>query len=257
MNVYEIHAKSQGFAARVAETQRVMRELPKLGACVVSTSWGKDSTALAHLALEVWGSVDLFHMPYSLLPGYEEVVKAAESDSRVRVHRLEVPGQESITLADVVEFLREHGLAHEWSRAKLATLERTRNKRWATDWACDRGFRVVCLGLRAAESRSRRMHLLSHGMTYRKSEVPELWHSNPLAWWSHRDLWAYIFSRGLVYAEVYDRETHGLTRETIRSGGWINTDGAALRGTIAWLRFHFPDAYRELTTHFPEMASYA
>jgi 3'-phosphoadenosine 5'-phosphosulfate sulfotransferase (PAPS reductase)/FAD synthetase len=76
--------------------------------------------------------------------------------------------------------------------------------------------------------------------------------AQPLAWWSAQDTWAYLFSREVPYHPLYDRETHGQTRETLRNTGWLSTDGAE-QGRIAWLREHYPDQYRLLEAAFPRI----
>lgn len=65
-------------------------------------------------------------------------------------------------------------------------------------------------------------------------------------------MWARIAERGLPYHPLYDCESHGMTRETLRNSGWLTTVGAA-EGRIAWLRQHFPEQYRALAAEFPQV----
>ena len=251
--LYEILALSRAFRSRAEESLRLLMDLPKLGPCLVSTSWGKDSTVLAHLALEAWGSVDLFHVEYlDALPGDEPVKAAALADPRVTYH--EVPPR---PLAEVVSWFQRVGLPHDRDSAAQADVVAEAKRGPAATWAADHGFAVTVLGLRAEENqRTRGVSLRTRGPVYRLKSG--MWHANPLAWWTGRDVWAYIFSRDLAYNQrVYDAETHGLTRERIRSTGFLSPDGAADRGTAAWLRFHFPDQWVALCRDFPEMTSYA
>ena len=244
-------ALGRAFRDKVEAALRTLEHLERLGPVVVSTSWGKDSVVLADLAARVWGEeVQLLHIGHAhALPGDEPVRAAATG----KVH--EIPAR---SLEESIEWLRhpEIGLPHERTASRMQSIISTRKKDRAVLWATERGVAVMALGMRAEENqRTRGVCFRSRGPVYRRGDV---WIANPLAWWTAKDVWAYIASRNLVYnRQVYDAETHGFTRETIRSTGWLYTDGAPTRGWAAWLKFHFADQFRQLCTHFPEMESYA
>ena len=219
------------------------------GRIVVSTSWGKDSVCLVDLARRVLGDVDLMHIASpAVMPGTDRV-----ADAMVGQCPYHVISQHD--LAGYVAWVRSVGLPHERTRARQNSAVAAIKKDPAIAWALEHEFDGVALGMRAEENPGTRgMNFRVRGATYMlKSGIRII---NPIAWWSGRDVWAYIFSRGLPYNNrIYDAETHGLTRETIRNTGWLSTDGAAMRGRIAWLRHHFPDQYRRLALLFPEVRS--
>lgn len=74
----------------------------------------------------------------------------------------------------------------------------------------------------------------------------------PLAWWTARDVWAYLVSRSVPWHPIYDYEDCGLTREKNRNTGWLSTDGAS-EGRLIWLRRHFPEQWERLATEFPDV----
>lgn len=246
--MYSAWGKLRAHRRRVDDARRVFDEAAALGPLVVSSSWGKDSVALCHLAIDLLGAVPIVHLasPYSL-PGYDDVVRHFSSLTTVHT----IPASRS--LAEYIEWCRDIGLPHERTRASqgrvVSEIKRHRGADVAKEIA---GPGVVqVLGMRAEESRTRRLLFRRIGCVYQRADGARF--ANPLAWWSSRDTWAYIVAHDLPYnRQIYDAETCGLTRETIRNTGWLSTDGAE-HGRLAWLRQHFPAQYRELLTAFTHL----
>ena len=246
MRQYAVYATTKAFAKHVATAARILREGASNGSLVVSTSWGKDSVAMAALALEVLGPVPLLHLasPYAL-PGYDETV--AWFRERTTVHVLDA----SRSLVEYIAWCKAIGLPHERDRGVqqrvVAEIKRDRG----TQWCHDHGFGVQALGMRISEGGPRAAMLRAKGPVYGLKDGT--WKCNPLAYWTGQDVWAYIVSRCLPYnRRLYDAETHGETRESIRNTGWLSTDGAQ-QGRIAWLKQHFPAEYRVLLAEFPQV----
>jgi phosphoadenosine phosphosulfate reductase len=244
-DAYLAHARLRSFERRVEQSRDVLRKAAAVGPLVVSVSWGKDSTALAHLALETLGRVPMLHMssPYAL-PGWERVYDyfAARTDVTV------LPAERS--LAEYLEWCERIGLPHERTANVQSRVVQEIKRDRGGEWAREHGYAVQVLGLRASESVIRRMLLRRRGLLYQLSTGD--WRAQPLAWWSAQDTWAYLFSREVPYHPLYDHETHGQTRETLRNTGWLSTDGAE-QGRIAWLQEHYPAQYRQLAAEFPRI----
>ena len=243
---YEVIASTRSFTRHVETARRILRDGAARGPMAVSVSWGKDSLALAHLALDTLGPVPLFHMasPYGL-PGYDEC--RAYFAARATVH--ELPASRS--LAEYIAWCQDIGLPHERERNvhQKAVSEIKRDR--GTEWAREHGFTVQALGMRIAEKGPRARVLRKRGPVYEMADGS--WKCCPLAYWTTKEVWAYLVSRGVPYnRRLYDAETHGQTRETLRNTGWLSTDGAE-EGRIAWLAFHFPDEYATLAAHFPQV----
>lgn len=242
---FEVHAKTQAFMRHVNTATRELEHAATLGRVVVSMSWGKDSCALGDLACRVLGRVDMMHMACAHeLPGGERVVEHFEQ--RATIH--ELPPLNS--LEESVEWLKIVGLPHERERGAHQRIIQTRKRDRGEDWATDHGYAVTVLGMRAEESVVRRRLFARRGLTYQRASGH--WASNPLGWWKVQDVWAYLVSRGVPWHPLYDAETHGYTRERLRNGGWLYTDGAP-DGWVVWLRHHYPEQYRALVTAFPRM----
>lgn len=247
---YAVWAKTRAFARKLDGARAILRDGLSRGPIVVSVSWGKDSIAMADLALDTLGQVPLLHLssPYAL-PGYDDT--RSYFDARTKVHVLEA----TRSLEEYVEWCKQIGLPHERERSVqqrvVAQIKRDRGAQW-----CDEnGYTVLALGMRIHEGGPRAKLLRGRGPVYelKSGQV----RCCPLAYWTSQDVWAYIASRRLPYNhKLYDAETHGMTRETIRNTGWLSTDGAH-DGRIAWLRQHFPDQYDLLVRHFPHVTLYS
>lgn len=245
---YALRAKLSAYKRRVDKARDVFRQAAAVGPLVVSVSFGKDSVAMADLALETLGAVPFCTMPIvkDPLPGGEHVLEYFRG--RTMVHEIvSEPGD--------VPWCQVGQMEHERSRSQQhGTIDRVKRIPGRT-WARANGFRVQCLGLRAEESKGRRANARFHGLVYPVDDG-SLYVATPIAWWTAADVWARIAERDLPYHSLYDRETHGQTRETLRNTGWLDTSGAH-DGRIAWLRHHYPEQYRMLVAEFPRVAQLA
>jgi 3'-phosphoadenosine 5'-phosphosulfate sulfotransferase (PAPS reductase)/FAD synthetase len=154
------------------------------------------------------------------------------------------------TTSALREWCERIGLPHERTANVQSRVVQEIKRDRGGEWAREHGYAVQVLGLRASESVIRRMLLRRRGLLYQLSTGD--WRAQPLAWWSAQDTWAYLFSREVPYHPLYDHETHGQTRETLRNTGWLSTDGAE-QGRIAWLQEHYPAQYRQLAAEFPRI----
>lgn len=245
-DAYRAHARTKAFARKVDQAKRAIEEAATRGRVVVSSSWGKDSIATLSLALDALGEVQVVHMDSAYkLPGWEPVHE--HFAARAAVHT--IPARR--TLQETIEWLRVVGLGYERETQSATTVAHRMKRDAATEWCDAHGYSVQVLGLRADESNIRRMVLRKRGLVYQIASGQ--WRALPLGWWSVVDVWALIFSRDLPYPRLYDCESHGYNRETLRNTGWLTTIDAP-DGRIAWLRAHFPEQYAQLVAEFPRLA---
>lgn len=239
---YLTWSQTAAFRRKLDRARAEIMAATRTGRYVVSSSWGKDSCALVHLALTVCGPVDVAHLrsPYEL-PGGEDVVQWFAE--RVRVHTVPT----SRTLDEYVAWLQSHGLHYE--RDALLARGKARKADELVEWVLSRGYDTQLLGMRAAESKGRRQCFRVRGLTY---PARGLTVCNPLGWWTARDVWAYLVSHDVPWHPLYDRETHGQSRETLRNAGWLSVHGAE-DARIAWLRQHYPEQYRQLAERLPQV----
>lgn len=249
LETYRVRAQLPSFRRRVLAADAVLRSASERGPIIVATSWGKDSTALADLAVQTLGRVPLLHIASSYrLPGWQRVHDHFAARTEV------VTIEPRRTLTETLEWLHAVGLPHERTRSQQAAVVSAIKKDVGTTYCQNNGYAVQALGMRAEENPRTRGRLFRvRGLTY---EARGLTIVNPIGWWTAADVWSYIADRGLPYHPMYDCESHGLTRETLRNAGWLTTDSAE-RGRIAWLRTHFREQYRLLEREFPQVKIYA
>jgi len=242
---YRVYARTRAFARKVDQARSAIREMAAKGPFAVSCSFGKDSIAVASLVLDEVENPHIIHMdsPYKL-PGWEPVRDYFAA--RARLHM--IPSKK--TLEETIEWLKEVGLGYERETQYAARVTHRAKADAATLWCNANGITGQVLGLRAEESVARRVLLRERGLVYQL--VSGQWRACPIGWWTVTDVWALIFSRDLPYPRLYDCESHGYNRETIRNTGWLTTIGAP-DGRIAWLRRWFPKQYRRLVKEFPRL----
>lgn len=241
--VAELHAATNVYRRRVklAASHILSLDRATAGSWAVSCSWGKDSTALVALAVATMSEPPrVFHLasPYAL-PGADKVAAWAHDRCRVEV----VPYAKC--LSEYVAWLQDAGLGFEREDKSAGAAAKVEG---GAEWATSRGVAGLALGLRRQES-ARRTYITG-GPVLRKSGLVM---ANPLADWTAADVWTYTHQSGLPYHPMYDAETHGYSRETIRNGGWLTTIDP---GRIPWLRRHYPKQYRMLEDAFPYVRSF-
>lgn len=248
-DAYRAHARTKAFQRKVDQAHEAIREITAAGTIAVSSSFGKDSIAVASLALDVIESPHIVHLDSSYkLPGWEPVRDYFAQRARVHV----IPSKRS--LAETIEWLKTVGLGYERETAHATRVTNRAKKDAATLWCDANSISGMLLGLRADESVIRRNLIKKRGLVYQL--VGGQWRAHPIGWWSVVDVWALIFSRDLPYPRLYDCESHGYNRETLRNTGWLTTIDAP-DGRIAWLRQWFPAEYRAIVAEFPRLAQLA
>jgi phosphoadenosine phosphosulfate reductase len=238
---YRAWALTQAFRRKLATAYDEIRSAIASYRFVACSSWGKDSCAMLGLTMDVVGDgFDVVHLrsPYEL-PGHEHVVDWFAS--RCNVHTVDT----TKTLTDYLEWLQRHGLHYEREGQRARGKSGKRDE--LLEWVRSRGYTVQVLGMRADESKGRRQCFRARGLTY---QAHGLTVCNPIGWWTTRDVWAYLVSRGIPWHRLYDCETHSETRETLRNGGWLSVHGCN-DARVPWLRRHFPEQYRALRDAFP------
>lgn len=245
---YEVWAKTDAFRRRVDRARWWTEVAARTGPMVWSVSWGKDSIAMLDLAIETLGRVPAMNLasPYAL-PGFEHVRDhfAARCDLTV------VPSAK--TLTEYIDWCRQVGLPHERERSAQKGVVRKIKTDRAREWISAKGYQVQGLGMRIDEGGPRAKWLKARGPVYQVNDGT--WRACPLASWSSSDVWAYLVSRGLPWPRLYDCETHGFTRETLRNTGWLSTDDAH-NGRLAWLRAHFREEYQRLLSEFEHLSAF-
>lgn len=195
-----------------------------LAACsspVVSCSGGKDSTVLLDLIWSRDPSVLAVRAdPPNPLP-----------DRQAHVDRLASVGR-----WEVVPYPWDVEAVLQGTAPYPAELKQRRLRAWAKAAGVD----GVALGIRAAESKQRRMTLAHRGTVYQTAEG---WRCAPLAAWSAEEVLGHILRRDLPLNPVYAhlRALPVASMEHLRDGTWWpHGDDAEVAAWRSWLALHYP-----------------
>ena len=253
---YLLHAKLNIFQEKVRLTRDFMVGCEaQYGPLALSVSWGKDSLVMAHLARDL-------SLPYVWLscgefddwPDTEEVAERFCKRWPVKVHK--------VGCMSVAECYRTAGrfyvFAETQEQKKADRLYSDSFIETITGTIRDMGCKGSFIGLRAEESRGR-LRLLRFRGRLLYSKTHRLWECFPLAWWTGRDIWAYIFAYDIPYSEMYDLYPD---REKARNGAMFaatipNIGGMdTYFGQFALLKRHYPELFNRFAAEFPEVRCY-
>lgn len=184
----------------------------------VAFSCGKDSAVAAHLARLVWPGA-----PLRLLC-WDETALLGD-------------------FADVCSAWVERGARVEAITLHRRALDEKIHNRWQ---ALTQGADGFVAGLRADESRGRRMSLATHGPLYQAASG--LWRVCPVAWFTTVDIAAYILEHDLPILDSY-------THDGIMSRTSARVPREEVRDlAIGSLRRRDPAAFNALCAIYPELA---
>lgn len=246
--VYRLHGALPGYGRRVRDAlDRTRSALDIPGVWAVSVSGGKDSTALASVCVEAGWRGPLFHFTYAETPQENtSLCEALAERWSLDLHKVHVPGAWDV--------FQEHGffLRPPTREAKLAVGEMLRDyKRRVREEASRRGYAGVFLGLRASESKSRRIHLAKRGVIYATAGQN---YACPLASWSARDVWARLVREGLPWLSWYDKcGNRELERSEIT---WLACPHIWELGLGQKTRRADPAEWQRLIARFPDLSIY-
>lgn len=220
--IFQAWSKRPQFRAKVDQALSVIEQALAIAPAYVACSWGKDSLVVAHLVWSASPAVLLFH------DGSED---EDEQDNYTEV-------RESFLSQFPMPY---KGIVRGYNAGDGGGLY----EQLPTE-------PMVFLGLRAEENSRRRMALSRHGLIHQyKSDSPVRprghWRCCPIAWWSWRDVWAYIMAHDLPYLNAYDWEPKDKGRTSVIHGAKINPKHSALQhGQGERLRRRNPEFWSKL-----------
>lgn len=246
------HARTRDHAHAVDRAKRAaMQALATAPTWHVMWSGGKDSTAMAHLLVELGAKAKLVSEKDDLdYPGEREYVEGLAVQWGAE---LEVITPER----SPVQWLADHGL-------DMAGADDVHGRSAGLSKACfydvversNAGADGIFLGLRSEESKGRLKNRASHGLLYRKRQTTTRpsgpWVCQPIADWTGLDVFAYLLGHGIDPLPVY--RCIGLMHRhepwAVRKSWWIPGAHGAL-GQVTWLRHYWPSLYLRLVEWIP------
>lgn len=250
MKFYILHSRIDSYKRKLDKTisfiETSLAENKKLA---LSVSWGKDSIVLSHLLRDsripfVWVECGKFDD----WPDTEDVMNAFVDMWPVAVYKTKA--------LSIMEIYRRIGfyLYAETKEQKMADREYSQSFVDAIIakiklLGCSGSF----IGLRADESDSRKLMLKKYGQKL-FAKKHNCWEYFPLAWWTAKDVWAYIVTNKLPYSELYDLMPN---RERARNGAMFAVpETKTYRGQLVEIKRHYPALFNEFAAEFPQARAY-
>ena len=237
-----LHAELGAFCRKVERARLIITEARRIGRVGVSFSGGKDSTVCLDLVRSaIPDAPAAFFDSGCELQSTREIVK-----------HYQVP-----TIHPRMSFPEMARYAGWWGHpdpvdagcpfaVKAVVIDEP-----AEVFVVRERLRVSTIGLRAEESKGRKINARVRGELYQASD--RTWHLCPIAFWSTDDVWAYLASRELKYNSAYDRMTEmGIERERQRLGALLGAKGEG-SGSFAILRQVEPETFYEMAKDFPNI----
>ena len=193
--------------------------------CYVSCSFGKDSSVVAHAANFLYNGIPIFAV-----------------DPGCPTHWLQ---REKTMWISYAKRMGWNLKFFQWDKWSCVGGEKDENKARSkihadmffdmTEYADSLGLTTRIIGLRAEESKGRRISLRKLGMDAVLADGRR--RIIPVARWSTDFIWAYIIKHGLPWLEIYDR----LGPEA--RNGLVGVNGTN-KGRLTYLKLYFPEAWR-------------
>jgi len=241
------HAQLSSFKRRLSDSLRLIGAVAKDHVLGVSFSGGKDSTVVLDLVRQV--APDVATAFFDSECEYDATYEVVEHYG-VQIIHLER------SLPELCRYVGAWGAEAECPGAEISFTHYLIDEP-SRRWAFQDGLSVIVLGLRAQESKGRKMNVRRRGDFYEVESHSCRLRLLPIASWSHDDVWAYIASRGLKYNAAYDKMAKlGIPRDSWRVSTLMGMCGAATMGRYSYLAQVDPKKYNELVRDFPKIAEY-
>lgn len=211
----------------------------------VAVSWGKDSLVCLHMAIQYRPGIEVVWFDRGEggdMPETYELASQLTAAWGLNVNRVET----------------EETVMGAYRKAGTVFLKNNRFAKYLIKAAKQVADRDVCIkGLRASESRGRKVGLKVRGLDYLSVSGTRL--VNPLGWFEPRDVWAYIVSNEIPYLPYYDDcAAIGVDYESekSRTSNWAGTY-LHEQGRVQRLKMTRRELFEQWAKEFPEVRSLA
>lgn len=240
------HSRTLAFQRKVESAQACAADaFEKHPNACASWSGGKDSTAMVHLLASMGVRVPVGSEKDDLdFPGeveyVERVAEALQLDLRILRPAMSPRAWLEANADQIAGDDDLHSRAAGLSKACFYDVVE----------AFSSDFEMTFLGLRAEESRGRRMNRRQRGRLYEKKSGH--WICQPIADWRGIDVFAYVLANDIEILPVYRclAFAHADQPWQIRKSWWV-PGGHAATGGAAWLARYYPSLFRQLCEWIP------
>jgi len=246
-------ARGVAFARRVAQAKAFARQGNAVGRMYCSLSGGKDSVAMTGLLVEAGIKPMCAHATCGLnLP---ESLPTSERTCELLDLELDIVEPEEDAWALLARLPPGRDVSDPCpEREELLAACSAGNL--MVQYGYESDFIGLFVGLRANESRARKMNAQVRGSVYRNS-IDDKWTCLPVLKWTARDVFAFLISRGLPIHPFYRGACDlGFSPEEARVDWLFGPSACNARGACYSVKKLYPDLWRQLITVRPEMTAY-
>jgi 3'-phosphoadenosine 5'-phosphosulfate sulfotransferase (PAPS reductase)/FAD synthetase len=247
--MYLMHSNSYGFKNKLKKTRSFIADvLSKHKKQYIAYSTGKDSLCLLFLCLEANPQIDvMFHDSGVELPESYQIIEQIQKDCNLNLYIVKSPENILEIYKNKDAFFKGGYGDIAWTKAMMNPIKL---------WYQTNGNDLAFIGLRKEESKRRLFHISKSGQYFycKRNEIHQAY---PLANWSGKDVFAFIFSNKLdkYLHPAYYKDRLVDNPEKIRIS-WFCDPTMMTRGHFLWLKLYYPDVFNMLSNKFPELRSF-
>lgn len=246
--VYLLHASTTSFKKKVEKAKDITKRFLDLGVKGYgSISGGKDSTAMMHLIHSLEPTYPFMSQKDDMdFPEEMEYMKLLEEKYNLNLTIIS-PKQDIWEIAKNTDFTEDiHSKGTSFSDDLFYNLLK--------EFQVENSYKGVFLGLRTEESKGRKINFAAKSHIYYNQDYSQLV-CQPLALWTAKDVFAYLFSNDIPILDVYFKTRFVKSPENIRKS-WVLPSAQSQSGQVQWLKHYYPSIYNRLAAINPRMRLY-
>jgi len=247
-----LNSKLSNFKKKIEETKTIVNKV--MTQCYkpyIAWSGGKDSTALMYLITQDLGYKDILI--------FSQKDDCDFPDEKTYIENLTDLYHLNTEIVEPKESMWEYILKHKDLDNDIH--KKTNEVTKIFFLKCIKQFidkhnpDCVFMGLRNEESKARRINYYLKGDTYFTKYDESIMHCNPLSKWTATDVFSYMVTKHIPILPLYTKYNILKDAESLRKSWWIPTGEQIKRGWVLFIKKEYPELYRKLKAHFPEVAS--
>jgi len=234
---WKVRTKSLEYKRHLEYAKQAIHRALEKGKCIISWSAGKDSTAMTHLIRSLYPEIPIMiQFDDCDWPEKREYAERVALSQGWHLHIVEPDFSVwERSLSCNIGFDDVCAQSHEFTQDSFLSLLNKKQQ--------ELGCNVVFMGLRAEESRARKMNLMKRGEIYQLKNGE--WRCCPLGRWDSVDVFAYLTEHDIEINPCYFYNRFQ-SPEDIRLCWALPTPTGIRYGDMEHIRHYYPKQFRRL-----------
>lgn len=237
------------YVNKLMKTQEYLQSIIDKYNSYVAFSGGKDSWVMLHMLLQYKPDIPvMFANSGNEYPDTIDFIDYIEKLYNLNLYEIET----SMSMTEIYEKVG----AYQFKESDVTWAAREPKRILIYEPANEMkkmGHNAVFMGLRAEESKGRKINYKKNGLEY-LCQYDGITHINPLSNWTIDDIWAYIVQNDIPYNRIYDKPWKNGRRDirvATYSGRTSITEGRWL-----FIKMFYPELWNEFIKKFPMAKGY-